>query len=138
MKYWLDTEFNEQGGELISMGIVAEDGRELYFELPIAEEAWKPWVRANVKPLLTETPMAKETAQKWLARFFVGDGEPHICCDWPADIAHLCTMLDLGDGKRLGANRWTFELRGKLGAKSDTPHHALSDARSIRDVWPKD
>jgi hypothetical protein len=34
MRYWLDTEFIEDGHtiDLISIGIVAEDGRELYAE----------------------------------------------------------------------------------------------------------
>ena len=30
MKLWIDTEFNEYRGALISMALVAEDGREWY------------------------------------------------------------------------------------------------------------
>jgi len=30
MKMWIDTEFNEYRGELISLALVAEDGREWY------------------------------------------------------------------------------------------------------------
>jgi hypothetical protein len=30
MKLWIDTEFNEYRGELISLALVAEDGREWY------------------------------------------------------------------------------------------------------------
>jgi hypothetical protein len=29
MKLWIDTEFNEFGGDLISMALVADDGQEL-------------------------------------------------------------------------------------------------------------
>jgi len=57
MKYFFDTEFREDGHtiDLISIGIVAEDGREFY---AINEEAnWHkiihdPWLRENVVPHL--------------------------------------------------------------------------------------
>jgi hypothetical protein len=57
MKYWFDTEFNEQGPygriDLISIGIVAEDGRELY--LQSTEVSWSyvgSWIKENVVPQL--------------------------------------------------------------------------------------
>lgn len=57
MKYWYDTEFYEDGRQihLISIGIVAEDGREFYLEN--GEFDWaivpaKHWLWENVKPHL--------------------------------------------------------------------------------------
>lgn len=55
MRYWFDTEFIEDGKtiDLLSIGIVAEDGRELYLE--ILEADWSKasdWVKANVLPAL--------------------------------------------------------------------------------------
>lgn len=134
MKYVLDTEFNEQGGELISIALIREDDEAFYAELPIEENAWKPWVKLHVKPLLTGPTLSKERIQTLLTAFFAKDENPCIYCDWPADIAHLCALLDLGNGYRLGANHWEFHIFGKLGAVSEKPHHALSDARAIKKV----
>lgn len=53
MRYWFDTEFIERGPdypiELLSIGIVAEDGRELYREADWADRSHaNPWVQENV------------------------------------------------------------------------------------------
>ncbi len=57
MKYFLDTEFIESGPGapiwLLSIGIVAEDGRELYYvntDAPLADA--NDWVQTNVFPYL--------------------------------------------------------------------------------------
>ena len=61
MKYFLDTEFIEDGHtiDLISIGIVSEDDRELYCESALIP--WHradPWVIENVKPhLLNNDPL---------------------------------------------------------------------------------
>ncbi len=55
MRYQIDTEFNEDGETilLISIGIVAEDGRELYcINEDARESACNEWVRTNVWPNL--------------------------------------------------------------------------------------
>ena len=60
MKYFLDTEFNEEVDpiEMISIGVVAEDGREFYAinsEYRTNSTRWETcheWVRKNVKPHL--------------------------------------------------------------------------------------
>lgn len=57
MKYFFDTEFLEDGKtiELISIGIVAEDGRELYLvneEAPWSRIVNDKWLRENVVPHL--------------------------------------------------------------------------------------
>jgi hypothetical protein len=51
MRYWFDTEFIEDGKtiDLISIGIVAEDGRELYAESREADlKRADQWVKDNV------------------------------------------------------------------------------------------
>ena len=59
MRYFLDTEFDEQAGQigLISIGIVREDGKELYLQ---ACDFWpwevSPWVREHVFPGLLHCP----------------------------------------------------------------------------------
>lgn len=53
MKYWLDTEFIEDGKtiDLLSLGIVAEDGRDHYFQSVEGDQSKaSDWVKANVLP----------------------------------------------------------------------------------------
>ena len=55
MRYFLDTEFDENGStiNLISIALVAEDGRELYLvSSEFSVNAFNDWVKANVLPLL--------------------------------------------------------------------------------------
>lgn len=57
MKYWYDTEFVEDGTaiDLVSIGIVAEDNRELYLvssEFDQAKLKANPWLVKNVWPSL--------------------------------------------------------------------------------------
>lgn len=136
MKYFLDTEFNEQDGALISLALVDEQGHELYFEVPL-REPWKPWVSEHVKPKLTGPLVDYQFAQLALQAYFAEDDAPIIICDWPADIAHLCHLLDLGQGRRMGASRWEFILQGQMNTSPEIPHHALSDARALKVSWQK-
>jgi hypothetical protein len=62
MKYWLDTEFIEDGKtiDLISIGIVSEDGREYYAQCPDANFSnASDWVARNVLIHLSHYDMAK-------------------------------------------------------------------------------
>lgn len=43
MRIYVDCEFNGFGGELMSMALVAEDGREWYNVLPLPRDI-EPWV----------------------------------------------------------------------------------------------
>src|SRR5258707_8359702 len=55
MRYWYDTEFVDDGKtiDLISIGMVAEDGREYYAEsTEVNRDKANDWVRANVFPHL--------------------------------------------------------------------------------------
>ena len=50
MRYFLDTEFNGFGGELISLALVPEHGHDEYYAvLPLPDEL-HPWVERNVVP----------------------------------------------------------------------------------------
>jgi hypothetical protein len=68
MLYWLDTEFIEDGRtiDLISIGIVAEDGREFYAESTEADfSKASPWVKENVLTHLWSRRSDKSEANKW-------------------------------------------------------------------------
>ena len=54
-KLFVDCEFNEFQGELISMAIVSEDGREWCEALPCANPG--PWVSQHVMPIIGKQPL---------------------------------------------------------------------------------
>ena len=71
MKYWIDTEFIERPYtiDLISVGLVAEDGREFY-----AESSEVDWTKASEWTLQTVRPQldGSEWCGKKSAMRFVG------------------------------------------------------------------
>ena len=55
MRYYLDTEFieHERTMDLISIGVVAQDGREFYaISLEFDSASASDWIRADVFPML--------------------------------------------------------------------------------------
>lgn len=68
MKYFYDTEFIEDGKtiELISIGIVCEDGRKLYYEVSDADHSKADsWVKKNVLKQLWHVQPNKAEYNKW-------------------------------------------------------------------------
>lgn len=113
MKYYLDTEFNEDGCtiDLISLALVCEDGRELYVLNREAElHRVNDWVRENVLPQL---PSYGDP--RWMTRDQIGDeivnfvvdpvprrAKPEFFAyyadyDWVALCQIFGTMMDLPD-----------------------------------------
>ena len=132
MKIWIDTEFNDYKGDLISMALVAEDGREWYgvryFNNPTE------WVRSNVIPYLGRCPESDDRLRDTLHAFLAKFENVHIIADWPGDIAHFCHFLEWAPGERIGPSTMVFEVRSDLPDTSKTsvaPHSALSDARAL-------
>lgn len=130
MRFWIDTEFNEFKGELISMAIVGEDSSEWYEVLPCAHP--KPWVAEHVMPILRKKAISKEEFQCKLQLFFMRYAAVHLVADWPEDIQHFCDMLITAPGYRIDTPPLTMEIRRDLDAISALPHNALEDARAIR------
>ena len=147
MKYWLDTEYIEQmhSLDLISIGLVAEDGREFYAES--SEVDWgkaSRWVLQHVRPRLTGRGMPYEEIGYAIRRFTDGDKQPVFwgyfpAHDWvlfcglfggmnelPFAFPHLC--LDI---KQLAIELGSPDLPPQL----DSSHHALVDARWTREAW---
>ncbi|CAJ1496993.1 polyadenylate-specific 3'-exoribonuclease AS [[Mycobacterium] kokjensenii] len=153
MKYFYDTEFIEDGRtiELISIGVVAEDGREYYaVSTDFDPGRAGPWVRTHVLPKLP-SPASKAWRSRSRIRAdleeFLGvadghRGEPIELWAWVAAYDHvvLCqlwgTMPDLPEP----IPRFTHELRQlwedrgrpRLPPRSAGSHDALVDAR---DQW---
>ena len=132
MKLWIDTEFNEYKGALISLALVAEDGREWYGVRYCDDPGW--WVGEHVMPHLNQEPQRDTDLRASLDGFLCGFDGVHIVSDWPGDIAHFCNFLEYRPGDRIGPDRMTFEVRRDLPDTSTTsavPHNALEDARAL-------
>lgn len=131
MRLFLDCEFNGFKGELISMAIIAEDGREWYEVLPCENPV--QWVAENVIPILNREPL-KNMAELTLSLFrFLQQFETvHIVADWPEDIVYFCQTLITGPGMRIDTPPLTMEVI-RIESESVIPHNALCDARGIRE-----
>ena len=128
MNLFIDCEFNEFRGKLISMALVSEDGKEFYEVLSCKNPG--DWVKENVLPILNKSPVSFDVFQMKL-KTFLGQFETiHIIADWPEDIKHFCESLITGPGFRLNTPPMVMSIY-RIDAESDLPHNALADARGI-------
>lgn len=151
MKFFFDTEFLEDGKtiELISIGIVAEDGREYY---AVSSEfdrlaVWSnPWLFVHVTPHLNSMDLwkpRKQIASEIID--FVGEW-PEFWADYASyDWVALCQlygcMIDLPPHwpmycRDIQQALDAFNPRPDFPITNPIPHHALYDARECRD-WYK-
>ena len=140
MKLWIDCEFNEFGGDLISMALVAEDRQEFYEVLNLEnDEKYGSWVFANVVPWLNKDPITKQEFQQKLWMFINQWEEVHIVADWPDDIKYFCMSLITGPGMSMNTPlKLTMQIDRELTTESSAIlHNALEDARAIRHSWLK-
>jgi hypothetical protein len=130
VRLWIDTEFNEFRGDLISLALVDEDGREFYEVVPCANPG--NWVAANVMPILNKPAISIEELQRRLQNWLMHYQSVHIVADWPEDIEHFCRVLIIGPGLRINTPPLTMEVRRDLEGQSQLPHNALADAKANR------
>lgn len=145
MRYFIDTEFDGYRGPLISMALVREDGRSLYFVMEGAEEAAKdPWVVENVLPILRDCPepphvVGPETAAFLIGMLFMDDPSIEVVADWPDDIKHLCDLLHYTPGSMVPGQHQALKfIVARVDAyPNDLPapvqHNAWWDAVALRD-----
>ncbi len=156
MRYWLDTEFIEDGRtiDLISVGIVAEDGREFYAESTECDlSRANDWVRRKVLPHVgpEHNPGALRAGRQEIAalvqQFCDPDryGKPefwgyHAGYDWVV----LCQLFGTMKALPRGWPKYCRDLRqwrDELGVvrlpnqRLKGEHHALADARWAHDAW---
>jgi hypothetical protein len=144
MRYFLDTEFNGFGGDLISIALVPEYGDREYYALLPLPDAVHPWVEQFVLPYLNAVPsgliappMPREAVAREIAFYLAPDPEPVIVADWPEDIAQFNYLIITGPGERVTTSTLAFLLLDNSGfstaENSQVPHNALHDARALRD-----
>lgn len=148
MKYFIDTEFIELGPKhpliLLSLGIVAEDGREFYVvngdaDLRLADD----WVRANVVPHLGGPTVGFSHIGPDVIHWMTDDKPEfwgyYADYDWVVFCQMFGTMMDLPKGWP----RYCHDLKQlcdslgnpNLPAQSSTEHNALNDAKWNLEVF---
>ena len=147
MLVFIDTEFSDlQEPYLISVGLVAADGRELYFEMEgVSPAICCPFVQETVIPLLEGPALTPIQAAERLSSFLTQCGGPVIFfTDAPRYDVELLTQFLPGnlvwtvavpsfdtDADEIAyqsayANAFACGLRR---------HHALDDARAACVAW---
>lgn len=132
MRLFLDTEFNEFKGPLISMALFPEDRKATPFYESLGCDNPGPWVAEHVMPIIGKDPIPMDGFQASLTWFLNQWHEVTIIADWHEDIAHFCNALTVGPGERIPTPSLRFEIRRDLDAIPPLiPHNALSDAEAM-------
>jgi len=143
VRYFLDTEFNGFGGELLSLALVREDGASLYLLYSIPGNIGR-WVAAHVIPALHAVPAGIEARRvsqaegaRTIGEFLGEDADPEIIADWPDDISYFCRALMTGPGTMAPLRRIRFDMV-RLETYPSTlpgasPHNAWWDAMALRE-----
>ena len=152
MRFFYDCEFIEDGRtiDLVSIGVVAEDGREFYaisteFDPTRANE----WVRRNVLDQLPgpASPywLSRADIRDGLLEFLTGSGRRVELWAWMAAYDHVCLAQIWGDMRALARPipRFTHDLRQRWEDAGSPPlppappdqHDALADARHNLARW---
>ncbi len=154
-RYYLDTEFNGFGGDLISLALVNDRDRYLYLVRDDLREyhndgpGIEAWVEDNVLPIIDSVPAGTAAEYISLEDFgpriseFIytgvsGRNPPQIIADWPSDIADFCKLLLTGPGESVPMESQThFTILRHLDVYPTTlegavQHNALWDAYALR------
>ncbi len=132
MRLFLDTEFNEFKGPLISMALLPEDRSRAPFYESLGCDDPGPWVAAHVMPIIGKPSITFGTFQERLQAFLNQWDEVTIVADWHEDIAHFCNCLTTAPGVRIATPVLRFEIRRDLDTVPPLmPHNALSDAEAM-------
>lgn len=163
MLYWFDTEFIEDGKtiDLISIGIVAEDGRTFYAEsMECNYSRASAWVQANVFPHLScypdlrqlmvglpvlnpkgEFTMLRRDIREGILALVGDDPKPQFWAyygayDWVALCQLFGTMMDLPKGwPKYCRDLKQLAGNSQLPARGGGEHHALADAIWTKHAW---
>jgi hypothetical protein len=154
MRYFVDTEFIDDGKtiDLISIGIVAEDGREFYAESDeFDREKAGDWVKEHVYPhlsgycaILSTRQSIKEAIMRFLDVEAFGTPEFWGWCaayDWVALCQVFGPMMNLPVGwpHYIRDIQQVLDERGiadeMLPQNTGAAHNALADARYMKVLW---
>ena len=134
MKLWLDTEFNGWEGELVSMGITSQDGKEYYEVLECSNPV--AWVKENVVPLLLKDSISRGLFTKKLEQYLSQWDRVEVIADWPRDLELFYSALLVGNGWMISVpKQFSTKLVRGLDTQSLLPHNAIEDARALKAAY---
>ena len=128
---------------MISVGLVAEDGREFYAES--SEVDWSKanrWTFENVRPQI-DGKACRGRDRLWRPPVTEGDEHPVFwgyfpAYDWVAFTWLFGSMAELPfhyPQLCLDIKQWAIELGDPELPRNRAQHHALADARWTREAW---
>jgi len=159
MKFYLDTEFIESGPskpiQLISLGMVSEDGREFYaISSEFHYDDASPWVKENVLATLEPAEVVPRQSLRQIGiaiiHFVFGPDvntskvKPEFWgyysdYDWVVFCQIFGTMMDLPTNFPMycrDLKQWCDDLGNpELPAQGKGEHNAISDARWNKQAW---
>ena len=157
---FFDTEFTSldpYSGEILSIGIVKLSGEELYLELETEAEP-TAWVKKHIIPMLNLPKVSRQEAIKAI-QTFLGDknpfaiafvdnydtiyltklfGEGNLPFRWmTVDMSSILFAIGVNPVKFMPEETGATKFYKKLGIdlRKYKNHHALDDAKLLRDVW---
>ena len=148
-------------GEIISMGLVKPSGEELYMELE-HDGTVHPWVERNVMPYLTGEKISRPEAIKKFTEF-LGPSRPYLVAyanffdavylykllgvkddtkDFPfhwlhMDFASMLFAMGIDPQRYSTSNPASLMKEFGLDPNAYRHHHALDDARRLKDMYLK-
>lgn len=148
MRFFIDTEFEDYGSRapirLLSIGIVAEDGREYYAESDDISPVESDWIRENVLPFMTGADFRGEFQITSDILAFVGDDPKPEFWGYYCDYDYVVFANIFGGivGWPKGWPYLFYDLRQSLDqaglqhiTQPDSTHNALDDARWIAQAF---
>lgn len=161
---FVDSEFsslNPYKGEILSIGLVKLKGEELYLELEYDGE-YDEWTKENIVPTLKGPKVSREEARQKI-KSFIGNKKPFMVsyvntydvvywyklfgiskpfgidnpCYWiPIDFASILFALGI-DPNSYHEDKTGFCKKLGIDFSKYKQHHALEDARLLREVYLK-
>jgi hypothetical protein len=150
MFFFIDTEFNGFGGDLMSLALVPESKTGKAFYVTIKDvKGIVPWVQMNVVPHLKKVPegidvmggfdLTRDEAARLLGRYIHNHKDVVLCADWPEDFAQVLNLLIIGPGQMVNVPDFECQYKACRGFNtadhSTIPHNALADAIALKDYW---
>lgn len=160
---FFDTEFSSldpNKGEILSIGLVKLNSEELYLELEYQGEV-DDWVKKNILPTLKGPKINRKEAVKRVKQF-VGNKKPYIVgyinqddvMYWQKlyrsvgvkengfhlvaiDFASILFMLGIGPESYYFGDKNNFFKKIGIDHTKYKKHHALDDAKLLREVYLK-
>ncbi len=158
---FFDSEFSSMDpyvGEILSIGMVTYDGREMYLELEHNGKV-SDWVKENILPTLTTKKVSRDDAVKKIYEF-VGVKKPYLIAyvdvydvvysyklfgdmketpfNWmPLDFASMLFALGINPKSYQPKNKENFFDKLGVDTAKYHIHHALDDAKLLREVYLK-